>query len=99
MTLADEPLDPGIMNLEPGRCLQHHLSILNDAHVRSDVTQPPVVCVVRHDDVIIEVGQQFSATAHDGQEMTSISGSGINNVNTNVLCNYLTLHISSCFML
>ena len=94
MTLADEPLDPGIMNLEPGRCLQHHLSILNDAHVRSDVTQPPVVCVVRHDDVIIEVGQQFSATAHDGQEMTSISGSGINN-KTNGLCNYLTLYMSS----
>ena len=96
MTLADEPLDPGIMNLEPGRCLQHHLSILNDAHVRSDVTQPPVVCVVRHDDVIIEVGTQFSA--HAGQEMTSISGSGINN-KTNGLCNYLILHISSCFML
>ena len=86
------------MNLEPGRCLQHHLSILNDAHIRSDVTQPPVVCVVRHDDVIIEVEQQFNATAHDGQEMTSISGSGINN-KTNGLCNYLTLYMSSWYML
>ena len=46
MTLEREYVDPGYLLLERGRCLRHHLNALNEAHMRTELTEQPVVCIV-----------------------------------------------------
>ena len=76
MTLTDEPLDPGRMHLEPGRCVQHHLSVMNDAHLRTAIEEAPLVCIVKDGDEIVEIEQQFTTTVQAGSEAVTVSGSG-----------------------
>ena len=44
--MEGEYIDPGYLLLEPGRCIRHHINVMNAAHLRSELAEQPAVCIV-----------------------------------------------------